>query len=212
MSEEKYEPANIDAESRIKLLCITPPGPFDANCSLLKEVTRCYNKKQKLTYASAFIPSNRVKDFKTGERARGRCGFYVARRKDGSKEKGAAHEDPANPEVGKVPCFLFEAPFPFSQHFTCFRSVRSTWKPFIPDLRRSFLLQAARLNAYLQKEDNHCSCGPDDLRNEGGSSRTGTPERSQGSREKEKEGSRMDRTALGYSCRVGCQVRFTTRT
>lgn len=96
--------------------------------------------------------------------------------------------------------------------FTCFRSVRSTWKPFIPDLRRSFLLQAARLNAYLQKEDNHCSCGPDDLRSEGGSSRTGTPERSQGSREKEKEGSRMDRTALGYSCRVGCQVRFTTRT
>lgn len=71
-----------------------------------------------------------------------------------------------------------------------------------------FGLQAPRINSYIEKVDYHCSCGPEDNRDGGGSSREGTPAPSQG---KKTDGSRMDRIGLGYSCRVGCRVRFTTR-
>lgn len=81
MSEVKFVPANIDAKSRTELLCIPTAGPFDANCSLLKWVSQCYNKKKKLINDSVSIPSVRVRDFEAGEKLRGQSGFYVARRK-----------------------------------------------------------------------------------------------------------------------------------
>jgi hypothetical protein len=43
----------------------------------------------------------RVKDFEVGEKLRGRCGFYVARRKSGADGKQKAQEDSSDEEVLK---------------------------------------------------------------------------------------------------------------
>ena len=68
--------ANLPPEKRRSLLCIPPPGEFDANCSSLQWVKRVYDKKSKLTYDSVFVPYSRVDDFLAGECYRGGCLFY----------------------------------------------------------------------------------------------------------------------------------------
>lgn len=99
MSTEKYAPANIDAECRRELLCIPPPGPFDANCSALNWVSRLYNRKKGLIYQSVFILSERVNDFKAGESTRGQCGFYTARKKGKDKGGEATDQDSSRSQV-----------------------------------------------------------------------------------------------------------------
>ena len=59
------------------------------------------------------------------------------------------------------------------------------------------------MNEYIEKGTLHCSCDPEDYRHvdtgrDGDGQKAGTF-------------SRMDRTALGCSVRVGCTVRFTFR-
>jgi hypothetical protein len=66
------------------------------------------------------------------------------------------------------------------------------------------LQQEGRLNAYLEKITYHCSGGPEDHRDQILQDQTEAP-RANSKRK------RMDRTALGYSVRVGCQVKFTVR-
>lgn len=82
MSDDKIYPANIDAETRKDQLCIPPPGRFDATCSLLKWVSRIYNKRRNSIYRSVYIPTARVGDFKAGEAERGQCSFYTPRTKE----------------------------------------------------------------------------------------------------------------------------------
>lgn len=62
--------------------------------------------------------------------------------------------------------------------------------------------QGDRLNGYLEKVTHHCSGGPEDHR---GRILQDQTEASDG----DSKTKRMDRTALGYSVRVGCQVKFT---
>lgn len=88
---------------------------------------------------------------------------------------------------------VLEAPSPI----LAFHLLHQYGKPLVSSLKRSFQLQAARLNANLHKEDDNCSCGPDDVMNEEGSLGAGTPERSQGSREKGKEFSSRMKDSIG---------------
>ena len=94
MNEINAEPANLPPEKRRSLLCIPPPGEFDANCSSLQWVKRVYDKKSKLTYDSVFVPYSRVDDFLAGECNRGGCLFY--------RKKVQRNTDPAEDNTSQV--------------------------------------------------------------------------------------------------------------
>ena len=70
------------------------------------------------------------------------------------------------------------------------------------------VVQGVRLNEYIDKGTLHCSCGPEDNRNLLNTARHAS---SDGDSDKPGTFSRMDRTALGCSVRVGCPVRFAFR-
>lgn len=61
-----------------------------------------------------------------------------------------------------------------------------------------------RLTGYLEKVTHHCSGGPEDHR---GRILQDQTEASDG----DSKTKRMDKTALGYFVRIGCQVKFTVR-
>lgn len=96
MEEAVGEPATVLPEVRRALLSKPPEGLFNKFCPQLKWSKRQYGKQ---LYSSAFIPKERLGDFRKGEEQRGLCSFYTQATKRGSKKLKENDASAANAQV-----------------------------------------------------------------------------------------------------------------